>query len=242
MAPVSYDELWTATGIAFRYFDLIATFSWAISGAVLAARRGYDLTGTFAIALVSSCGGGLLRDAVFLQAGPPALVRTPSYVLLPLLAAGVVWLAGRRMKRGIPPMLSRGMRLADAIGLGAFAVVGMRLALAASVGVLGAVLIGVSNAVGGGLLRSVLLRRTPEVFRPGEFTALAALAGALLYAALAIAMNVDERIAGGISILLSAATNWASVRFRLRTTATWTFPSRPPRFEIRSHSRTKPPR
>jgi hypothetical protein len=48
------EELWPAAGVAFRYFDLGATFLWASSGAVLAARRGYDLTGIFAIALVLS--------------------------------------------------------------------------------------------------------------------------------------------------------------------------------------------
>ena len=72
--PLNIEELWTAAGVAFRYFDFAATFLWASSGAVLAAQRGYDLTGIFAIALVSACGGGLLRDGLFLQAGPPMLV------------------------------------------------------------------------------------------------------------------------------------------------------------------------
>lgn len=54
LRPQSVDELWGVAGVAFRYFDLGATFLWASSGAVLAARRGYDLTGIFAIALVSA--------------------------------------------------------------------------------------------------------------------------------------------------------------------------------------------
>ena len=32
--------------IVWRYFDIGASFIWAVSGALLAARRGYDLTGT----------------------------------------------------------------------------------------------------------------------------------------------------------------------------------------------------
>lgn len=229
---LTHDGLWSAAGLAFRYFDLTATLSWALSGAVLAARRGYDLTGIFAIALVSSCGGGLLRDALFLQAGPPALVRTPSYVLLALLASGLTWLLGQRTGGRLPSWTTPVMRISDAIGLGAFAVVGMRLSLAASIDVAGALLIGVVNAVGGGVLRSLLLRRTPEVFQPGQFTALAAFAGTLLYALLAVFLRADERLAGVASIAVVAALHWASVRFRLHTHSVFSL-------ELRRRMRTR---
>ena len=64
------------------FFDYSATFLWAISGALLAARRGYAIMGVITLALVSSTGGGLLRDGFFIQDGPPALVRTPNYLWL----------------------------------------------------------------------------------------------------------------------------------------------------------------
>lgn len=221
LPAVTLDQLWRAEGLAFRYFDLGATFLWATSGAVLAARRGYDLTGIFAIALVSSCGGGLLRDALFLQAGPPIIVRTPSYVILTLLASLLVWGLGERLQGRLPNLVVQLTGIADAIGLGAFAVVGMRLALAASISVAGAMLVGVVNAVGGGIVRSLLLHRTPEVFRPGQLTAIAALVGTLLYAALALGLRVDQDASGLAAIALAAATHWASRRFRLQTRAAW---------------------
>lgn len=219
--PVGVEQLWNAAGVAFPYFDLGATFLWASSGAVLAARRGYDLTGIFAIALVSSCGGGLLRDALFLQAGPPILVRTPTYVLVTLVASLLTWRFGASLHGRLPPPVVRLTELADALGLGAFAVVGMRLALAASISVAGAMLVGVVNAVGGGVLRSVLLHRTPRVFRPGELTALAAFAGTLLYAALEVWLKIDENAAGFAAIALVTLTNFTSRRYRLRTRAAW---------------------
>ena len=64
------------------FFDYSATFLWAISGAVLGARRGYAIIGIITIALVSSTGGGLLRDGLFIQDGPPVLVRTQVYLWL----------------------------------------------------------------------------------------------------------------------------------------------------------------
>lgn len=224
--PLDIDRLWSAGSVVFRYFDYFATFTWALSGAVLGARRGYDWTGIFAVALVSSCGGGLLRDAVFLQAGPPALVRTPAYVSIAFAASIVTWLAGARRLFGLRLSIARLAGVADALGLGAFAVVGMRLALAAKIGVPGAMLIGVVNAVGGGILRSLLLRRTPDVLKPGKLTALAALAGTLLYALLVPVFGLDERIAGALTIGTVAAIHWSSVRFRLRTHAAWSVDSR----------------
>jgi uncharacterized membrane protein YeiH len=226
LQPQSVEHLWAAVGAAFRYFDFGATFLWASSGAVLAARRGYDLTGIFAIALVSSCGGGLLRDALFLQAGPPMLVRTPAYVILTLLASLLTWWVGESLQGRLPTPVVRLTELADALGLGAFAVVGMRLALGVSISVAGAMLVGVVNAVGGGVLRSLLLHRTPRIFRPGELTALAALAGTVLYAALALALHVDENVAGLCAIALVAVTNWTSRRFRLQTRAAWSTEAR----------------
>jgi uncharacterized membrane protein YeiH len=203
-----------------------ATFLWASSGAVLAARRGYDLTGIFAIALVSSCGGGLLRDAMCLQAGPPVLVRTPIYVLVTLLASLLTWRVGESLQGRLPVLVVRLTELADSVGLGAFAVVGMRLALAASINVAGAMLVGVVNAVGGGVLRSILLHRTPRVFRPGELTALAAFAGTLFYAGLTAGLHVNENAAGFAAIALVAATNWISRRYRLQTRAAWSLQAR----------------
>jgi uncharacterized membrane protein YeiH len=215
------EQLWHASGVAFRYFDWVATLLWAASGAVLAARRGYDLTGIFAIALVSSCGGGLLRDALFLQAGPPMLVRTPSYVVLTLVASLFTWRMGESLQGRVPKTVVRLTGLADALGLGAFAVVGMRLALAASISVPGAMLVGVVNAVGGGVLRSLLLHRTPVVFRPGELTALAAFAGTLLYASLAVGLKANDDAAGFAAIALVVGLHWASRRYRLKTRAAW---------------------
>src|SRR5512145_2701234 len=76
------------------FFDYPATFIWALSGALLAARLRLDPTGVAIIALVTAAGGGLLRDGLFLQAGPPALLRTPVYIILIAVATAIVIAAG----------------------------------------------------------------------------------------------------------------------------------------------------
>jgi hypothetical protein len=64
------------------------------------------------------------------------------------------------------------------------------------------------------------------VFRPGELTALAAFAGTLCYAALALGLRLDENAAGLAAIALVAGTNWVSRRYRLQTRAAWSAQTR----------------
>ena len=147
------------------YFDYPATFIWALSGALLAARLRMDPTGVAIIALVTAAGGGLLRDGLFLQAGPPALLRTPVYIVLIGIAAVIVIIAGPGVLH--IPHFDRIVALIDVFGLGAYAIVGLELSLSLGLTVLAAIFVGTVNGVGGGLLRDIILRRTPELLEPG---------------------------------------------------------------------------
>jgi uncharacterized membrane protein YeiH len=209
--------VWTgwlsAMTFAWRIFDLVGSAIWATSGATLAARQGFDITGIFAVALASATGGGLLRDGLFLQAGPPALVKTPAYIIIAAVAAGVVWAFGERM-----PRFSRVLLVADAVGLGTFAVVGMKLALAAGLSLPAVALVGVVNAVGGGVVRSILVNEVPEVFRPGEWMALAALVGCVIYLGLVHGLAIDDGVGSGVAVAGTAVVRTLSVRYRFVTT------------------------
>src|SRR5262245_36855697 len=156
-------------------FDYGATLLWGISGALVAARQGFDLVGVFIIALASATGGGLLRDGIFLQDGPPVLVRSPVYLILVAVATAVVAVAGKRVQRlrGFDSLVL----LVDGLGLGAYAVVGMNRATALGLSILGVMLVGVVNAVGGGVLRAILVGQVPHLFKPGTLEAVAALLG-----------------------------------------------------------------
>src|SRR5262245_19109283 len=60
--------------------DIGATVLFSITGAMVAIRRHYDAIGVFVLALACGLGGGLLRDGLFIQAGPPAAMRDGSYI------------------------------------------------------------------------------------------------------------------------------------------------------------------
>lgn len=204
-----------------RALDLGATLLFGLSGALLAARRGYDPVGLFMVALATGVGGGLLRDGLFLQQGPPVCVQDGSYLLVILAASvlGYFFAAWLDRIRGL-------LLVVDALGLGTYAVVGVQKSLALGLGVGAAMFIGVINAVGGGLLRDVLVREEPMVFKPGEYYALVAAAGAGLFCALVVPLRWPSGRAAALAIAATFALRMVSLRMGWKTPPARTGPQR----------------
>jgi len=162
-------------------FDYVATFSWAASGAVVAIRKRFDIVGVFVVALLSSIGGGLLRDGFFLQRIPSLLV-IPVY--LPLIAFStllMIVLARHLTQISNNENFGKLVDVIDALGTPAFAVVGMQLAQDKHIPIFGVIFIGVVNGVAGGLLRDMVVREVPALLRPGQFSALTLVAACCLF-------------------------------------------------------------
>lgn len=191
-------------------FDLAATFFFAVTGALTAMRKSYDLVGVFFLALVTGLGGGLLRDGVFLQQVPAVLASPYLATVAVAMILGLVF--GDTLNR-----LSLAFLLVDALGLGLYTVVGAQKALNAGLDWVPALLIGVINAIGGGLLRDLVTREDPLVFRPGEFYAAAALAGGVVFVVLALPLGIAAQPAALASIGVTVLVRLASVHFGWRT-------------------------
>ena len=160
--------------------DLIGISAFAVSGALMAIHRGYDLVGIAILAVVTALGGGLLRDLVLGDTPPPAFTEWP-YLVVPLAAAAVTLVAHPELER-----LGRALLVFDAAGLGLFCVAGTVKAVDHGLGPVAAAVLGVTTAVGGGVLRDVIARETPALVRPdSELYALPAFAGALAVAVVA---------------------------------------------------------
>jgi len=95
------------------------TVLFSITGAMVAIRRHYDAVGVFVLALASGLGGGLLRDGLFIQNGPPAAMRDPSYMIAVLAGCGLAILFFKHADR-----LSKPFLIFDALGTAAYGVVG----------------------------------------------------------------------------------------------------------------------
>jgi uncharacterized membrane protein YeiH len=157
-----------------RALELSGIFVFAVSGALMAVRKGYDVVGVVVLAIVTALGGGIARD-VLLGDTPPAAFRDRWYLIMPLAASAVVFVAHRLIERN----LLRPVLVFDAAGLGLFCVTGTVKALSFGVTTIGSIGLGVLTAVGGGLLRDVLAREEPALFRPdSELYAIPAALGA----------------------------------------------------------------
>ena len=201
----------------FGWYDLGATFFWALSGAMLSARKGYDIMGVFIIAFVSSTGGGMLRDCLFLPGtAAPTVIQTANYIVIVVVVVAIVVVFGRWLRRF--SWLPRVLTLADALGIGAYGAVGMHLAVGAGLPLAGSILIGVINAVGGGVLRDLLMGEKPELLQPGVLMGLSSVMGCLLFAVL-LELDVPEPWAGAAAALTAFAVRLLALHFNFRTRA-----------------------
>ncbi|USQ77626.1 trimeric intracellular cation channel family protein [Ornithinimicrobium cryptoxanthini] len=163
--------------------DILGVFVFALSGGLVAVRKGLDLVGVVVLAWVAGLGGGIMRD-VLLGATPPVGISDWRLLASVVVAGALTFLWQRRLRsaylgraRGRMTLLTRSVRTLDAVGLAFFAVSGSLKALDYDTGALAAVLLGVLTAVGGGALRDVLAGQVPEVLRR-ELYAVPALIGA----------------------------------------------------------------
>jgi uncharacterized membrane protein YeiH len=195
------------------WFDLAATFAFALTGTLAAIKRGYDVVGMFFLALASGIGGGLIRDAVFIHTdGPTPLLTDPRYIETVAAATLAGALFGREIKR-----FHRVIAVIDALGLGAYAVYGTQKSLDFGLSAPAAVLVGVINAAGGGLLRDIITREEPLVFKPGQFYVLTALAGAVTFVFLTVQLEQRATPAALSAIALTFAFRALAITFNWRT-------------------------
>jgi uncharacterized membrane protein YeiH len=194
--------------------ELSAVFLFAVTGALAAIENKYDVVGVFVLSLLSAIGGGLVRDAFFLTAGPPLVLRDERYLYMVALATIVCLIAGGHMNR-----LRYVFLLVDALGLGIYSVVGTQRALEFGLHFAPAAFVGLANAVGGGVLRDVLTGKETLLFRPGEFYVLAAAIGTAVFLALLVGAGRVAQEAAMWSIATTFLIRLAAVRFNWQTRA-----------------------
>src|SRR5690349_17118046 len=78
--------------------NLVGTFVFAISGALLAVHKRYDIVGMIVLAEITAIGGGVIRDLI-LGAVPPAAFTDHVTFLLPLGAVAIIFILYRYILR-----------------------------------------------------------------------------------------------------------------------------------------------
>jgi uncharacterized membrane protein YeiH len=160
-------------GALLVILDLLGIFVFAITGALVAVRKGLDVFAVLVLAAATGLGGGFMRD-VLIGAVPPAALADWRYLLVPAAAGVVTFYFHPALGR-----LERVVTVLDAAGLALFCVTGALKGLAFGLGPIPAALMGMLTGIGGGMLRDVLAGRVPLVFR-GELYATPAVVGAAI--------------------------------------------------------------
>jgi uncharacterized membrane protein YeiH len=177
--------------------DLVGVAVFAVSGALAGLHRGLDLFGAAVLAAVTAIGGGTLRD-VLLGRHPVFWIKDPRYLYVILAAAAVAMGA-----QGVLPSVERALLIADACGLGLFALSGAQVAEAGGHSAVVVVLMGTMTGVAGGVVRDVLSGTVPVLLRR-DIYATAAIAGVCLYLLmLSLRMRRSWAFLGGIALVVT---------------------------------------
>ncbi|WP_329252652.1 TRIC cation channel family protein [Actinoallomurus sp. NBC_01490] len=202
-------DLWQTV----QYFmDWIGIFAFALSGALLAVSKDFNIFGAALLAEAAGLGGGLFRDLVIRTT--PVAFTDVGYYLAPLVAAFIVFFTARA-HRG--ELLFRAYDLLDAAALALFSVTGTTKALSFGLNLFAATTLGVGSAVGGGILANVIANEPPPALRWNrDLYVLPALVGAGTVALLS-AIGELNAVTAGAAAIVAFAVRLMALRYRWHT-------------------------
>jgi uncharacterized membrane protein YeiH len=183
----------------------------AYSGIFEARKKRMDIVGIFVVAFITAFGGGTLRD-VLLDRRPLFWVEHSGYVLLVL---GLT-LVSAPLTRWLKDVVNERMLVvADALGLGLFAVSGTAIAQALNVPMIIASMMGVITGIFGGVLRDVICNAVPMVLKDRSPYAICAFGGSWLYL-LMMRLEMPQVVALLAGAMLVTGSRLIAWRFNVR--------------------------
>lgn len=159
-----------------HFFDILAAVVFAVSGALVASRKGLDVMGFMWLAVITGVGGGTVRDLILNV--PVFWVQNPVHVSACLVTAVVMHFVA-------PLVESRQKTLLwfDAFGLALVSIAGTVKALDVGAPALVAIAMGAVTGSVGGIIRDTL-GHVPSVLLRHEIYVTASVLGACSYAGL----------------------------------------------------------
>ncbi|MFF3764974.1 trimeric intracellular cation channel family protein [Streptomyces sp. NPDC001922] len=195
--------------------DLVGIFVFAISGALLAVRKNFDVFGIAVLAEATALGGGVVRDLI-IGAVPPAAFTDLGYFLMPLVAATCVFFLHPQVER-----INGAVLVFDAAGLGLFCVAGTTKAHEYGLGLTQSAVLGLVTAAGGGVLRDVLANEVPSLLRwDRDLYAVPCVVGATI-TALLIRFEALNALSSASAAVIAFMIRILAMRFGWRAPRAW---------------------
>ena len=158
----------------FYFFDILGTTAFAISGALSAMKRRFDLFGIFIIAFVTAIGGGTIRD-ILIGNTPVNWMENTVYIYL----IGIVTIFSILFRSKLNYWRTS-LFLFDTIGLGIFTITGVELGIRIGLDPIICIALGAITGTFGGVIRDILCNEIPVIFRK-EIYATASLLGGFAF-------------------------------------------------------------
>lgn len=200
--------------------EIVGTVAFSISGAMIAIDEELDLFGVIFMGIITSMGGGILRD-ILIGKFPANMFGNYRCIIASVVTSALVFLIAymlREYYRKNTKLLDGLNNIFDAIGLGVFTVTAIEMVSSMGFGYNKFLLLvtGMTTGVGGGMIRDIIVLRKPMIFTKHIY-AVASLIGGWIYLKL-----LENNMSNNISIVFTI-----SVIFAIRMLATvynWNLP------------------
>jgi len=195
-----------------KTIEVIGIIAFALTGIYEARKKGMDIIGVYAVAMITAFGGGTLRDFI-LNRHPLFWIEHYGYTIL-LLGLSIVsvlviknFFAMNRIVKVVVVL--------DALGLGLFSASGASVANQAGAHWYISALLGVTTGVFGGVMRDIICNEIPHVFTRTELYATCAFAGACSYLII-YSTTGNEAAAVTACIAVTFVLRMLAIRYKIR--------------------------
>lgn len=192
------------------WFELMATVTAAISGAMVATRARYDIFGVIVITIITGLFGAIFRDVLLQNYGIYAF-QHPQLIVACVITAIVVFYFGQ-----LVTYIARAVDVVDTLSLGMWGVITVGKALSAGLSIVPAIMLAAIASVGGGIVRDALMGRPITAFQPGSFYGTAAVIGSTLFAIMKI-YGILPDYSAIICVVLVSLIRLSSLLFGINT-------------------------
>lgn len=186
--------------------EIIGTCAFAVSGAVSAITKRFDIFGVLFSGVITALGGGTIRD-LLLGNTPPAMFSNYVYLIFAVTTGLLTFIVAKILNSKFSEnivVIDKINNIFDAAGLGVFTVVGMNVAIKSGFAdnSFFVIFLGMTTGCGGGILRDILMGEIPFVLTKRIY-AVASIAGGIMYYVLHISFSLGEFLSAlsGIALI-----------------------------------------
>ena len=201
--------------LVITVLEIIGVFSFSISGALMAIDKENDFVGVVFLAIVTSFGGGMLRD-LFIGNTPPVFFTLYKLIIVSVLTATLTFVLAAVFKKQYvqnEAFVQTINNYFDALGLGVFVISGAEICIERGIeNPLLIIVMGMLSGTGGSMTRDIIMNEVPALLRRHIYL-IAALAGAGCYYVLHY-FKVQSVVAVTVSALLIVAIRILATIFK----------------------------